>query len=609
MTRAEIRRSQRKTASDAGATTAAASTPPEKIGRHRLVSMDWKSTFSQAMMGGLLLWAAFPPLGLWPLAWVAPCFWIRLIQRTKLPGRRPYLALYLAGFLHWLILVQWIRLPHWSAYFGWLALAGYLGFYVLLFVVLTRVAVHAIGLPIVFAAPAVWTGLELFRGHFLTGVSIALLGHTQQTWIQLIQIADLFGAYAVSFVVLLVAACLARSLPCERQRSSWQPLAVASAVLACVLAYGQGRLGAEPATPEDSQVVRVALIQGSIDTEFNDQSFDQFVQRLRRIFREYHQLTLEATRQNSDLDLIVWPESMFSSMGRLITYDDDFRPDAAREGSVEEFRQDAEYFRSVFQRDARAMAGQAGTSMLVGTDARHYRAQSRDHFNSALLMDREGKLVGRYDKMHPVMFGEYIPLGNWFPWLYHLTPMSGGLTPGRQPVAMDVGPLRLSPNICFENMVPHLIRRQVAQLKSRGQPPDILVTLTNDGWFWGSSLLDLHLACGRFRAVEMRLPMLIAANTGFSAWIDGSGRTRAVGPRRESGVVVAHVVRDGRQSFYLRWGDWASGLCLLLCVASALWGSWCALSRKFVSGRTPPDGMPVRESQFPSTAIPPRSPS
>ena len=334
MTRAEIRRSrQEKSNSDASPSTAAASTMPEKIGRHGLRSVYRRSTFWQAMTGGMLLWAAFPPLGLWPLAWVAPCFWIRLVRRTELPGRRPYLALYVAGCLHWLILVQWIRLPHWSAYFGWLALAGYLGLYVLLFVALTRVAVHALRLPVVLAAPAVWTGLELFRGHFLTGVSIALLGHTQQTWIPLIQIADLFGAYAVSFVVMLVAACLARSIPCQMQCWNWKPLAVASAVLAGVLAYGYGRLGAETAASENSKVVRVALIQGSIDTEFKNESFEQWAQRLRRIFGQYHRLTLDATSQNSDLDLIVWPESMFSSMGRLATLDDDFRPDAAGEGT------------------------------------------------------------------------------------------------------------------------------------------------------------------------------------------------------------------------------------------------------------------------------------
>jgi apolipoprotein N-acyltransferase len=96
---------------------------------------------------------------------------------------------------------------------------------------------------------------------------------------------------------------------------------------------------------------------------------------------------------------------------------------------------------------------------------------SFDRFNSALLLDQTGTAIARYDKMHPVMFGEYVPLGRWLPWLYHLTPMSGGLTPGRQPAALHVGGLSLSPSICFENTVPHLRRRQVARLASA--KPDV----------------------------------------------------------------------------------------------------------------------------------------
>ena len=122
--------------------------------------------------------------------------------------------------------------------------------------------------------------------------------------------------------------------------------------------------------------------------------------------------------------------------------------------------------------------------------------------------------------------------------------------------------VRICPSICFENTVPHLIRRQVRDLRAQGTPPDLLVTITNDGWFWGSSLLDLHLACGAFRAIETRLPALIAANTGFSAWIDDCGRIRSQGPRRQEGVVVAEVIPTARSSLY-RWR--ATGLLVSAC--------------------------------------------
>ena len=87
------------------------------------------ATFWIAVITGMMLWAAFPPLKLWPLAWVAPAGWVWLARRPRLAGRRPYLQLYLAGCVHWLVMTQWVRLPHWSAMFGWwvLALLEFLG--------------------------------------------------------------------------------------------------------------------------------------------------------------------------------------------------------------------------------------------------------------------------------------------------------------------------------------------------------------------------------------------------------------------------------------------------------------------------------------------------
>ena len=133
-----------------------------------------------------------------------------------------------------------------------------------------------------------------------------------------------------------------------------------------------------------------------------------------------------------------------------------------------------------------------------------------------------------------------------------------------------LGRLRIAPNICYETVLPHVIRGQINQLRAEGKDPNVLVNLTNDGWFWGSSELDMHLACGVFRAVECRKPFLAAANTGFSAWIDGDGRIRSQGPRRDSQVVLANVRLDPRGSWYLDHGDWFAGICLALCGAFVL---------------------------------------
>jgi apolipoprotein N-acyltransferase len=204
--------------------------------------------------------------------------------------------------------------------------------------------------------------------------------------------------------------------------------------------------------------------------------------------------------------------------------------------------------------------------MLVGSQTVGIRSGEMRDYNSAILVDPTGQVRGRYHKMHPVMFGEYVPFGDVVPWLYRLTPLRQGLSPGDQPQAFEVAGLRLAPSICFESTVPHLIRRHVVRLSEKGTPPDVLVNVTDDGWFWGSSILDLQLACAVFRAVELRCPFLVAANTGLSAHIDGNGVVRQRGPRRDQAVLVARVVPDGRWCGYRRWGDWPTALCLAACV-------------------------------------------
>ena len=133
--------------------------------------------------------------------------------------------------------------------------------------------------------------------------------------------------------------------------------------------------------------------------------------------------------------------------------------------------------------------------------------------------------------------------------------------------------LTASPSVCYETVLPQVIRRQVRQLEEQGTPPDFLLNVTNDGWFWGSSELEMHLVCSVFRAVEMRKPLLIAANTGISAAIDGDGRILARGPRRAQTALTPHVQPDGRHSFYRRWGDWFAGGCLAITGAIAAVGT------------------------------------
>lgn len=536
--------------------------PPEPSDRNRPAGMPawFTGTAGLAGLSAVTYWAALPPLDLSVLAWVAPLGWLVLIRRQSLTGKRPYRTLWLAGLAMWLGVLHWLRLPYWATGFGWLALSVYLAVYVPLFVGLSRVAVHRLRIPLIFAAPVVWCGLELCRAHVLTGFMMGSLGHSQYRWLTLIQISDLAGEYAVGFLLLFVSACIARMLPMEGKRFAWWPIPLAAAMLAATLLYGSQRLRG----PGSEAIARVALVQGSMDVEL----FEDDARRL-ATFKQYYSLSLEAVRKHPEVQLVVWPETVFGK--QLLSWDpvprkpDDWPPDVDLLTRLKEVAEDN-------RDDMAAVAKNLNRPVILGLSRNHFGSDRNHLYNAALYLSAAGETLGCYDKNHPVMFGEYVPLGKQFPWLAKLVPGASGLDSAADPQVFRLGDVRFCPDICYETVLSHVIRRQVNQLQAQGQEPDVLLNLTNDGWFWGSSELDLHLACGVYRAVECRKPLLIAANTGFSAWIDGDGRIRRQGLRRQTDLLLAEVQRDGRRSWYLVYGDLPAGACLTCCGLLALLG-------------------------------------
>ena len=291
-----------------------------------------------AMASSIGLCMAFPPFKLWPLAFVAPIGWLRLIRHESLMERRQFLPLYFAGFAHWMILIQWIRLPHWSAYFGWVVLSAYLACYIPAFIFATRTMVHRWRIPIVLAAPVAWTGFELARGYLFTGFSLSLLGHAVVNVDYLTQIADTFGAYGVSFLIMSVAATVERCIPLrpwgrdESQRQSSRLVGAVCWAFALMLAtvlYGWTRLASdnEPSDqpgPESKSNIDVAIIQGVYDTEF-DTDAEVAQRRAYQAFDDYMRISQQAIADSNRVDLVIWPESMFSTGWRHQSYVS-FRP-------------------------------------------------------------------------------------------------------------------------------------------------------------------------------------------------------------------------------------------------------------------------------------------
>lgn len=556
--------------------------------------MFCRSTFPPALLGSLLLWAALPPLALGWLAWIAPVPWLLLIVSDRLPGRRPYGVLYLAGLAFWLASIHWIRLPcpPWT-YFGLTALAGYLAVYLPVFIGLTRVAVHRLAVPVCIAAPVVWTGLELARAHLLTGFMMGSIAHAQTKWLALVQISDTLGEYGVDFVILFVAAAITgllprRFIPTASEDSTTNaangstsgsfaqrivPAVAAAVLLVATIVYGTWRLAQSERISKDkanSRGPRIALIQGNSLAEWK---LDP--EKERQIMDEYLRLSRDAIARAANagdsraVDLVVWPETMFRTP--LVSFDPNFQMPPGQHQSPQEIA-------SYGPHDLAAAAAQLHTNLLVGIDRIHYGAtdpagpeKPPAFFNSAVLVGRDGKIVGTYDKVHRVMFGEYIPFADWLPFLYRFTPISGGIEAGAGPAALPIDTkFTVIPDICYETAIPHVIRRQVKTIESQGKTPTVLINLTNDAWFWGSSELDMHLACDVYRAVESRLPLVVAANGGISAWIDRVGRMKSQSPRQKPDFILADIELGQMPSPYVQFGDWFAGICLTCCALTAM---------------------------------------
>ncbi|QDV76385.1 Apolipoprotein N-acyltransferase [Planctomycetes bacterium K2D] len=526
------------------------------------------------VIGAVLLWLAQPPAALWPLAWIAPGVWLWLAESPAEWRRREYLKMWLAGSLYWLLAVHWVRLPHPLTPLGWAPLALYLGLYPVALVALVRTARRRWRWPLWLAAPVVWTGLELLQARLFTGFLMGAVSHSQagQPWIR--SLAAYAGAYGVTFAVVLVAATLANAFLAWKTPRRGRRLIEAIASIAIVIAVG---FAARSAVETNFKIdkaprPRVALIQGDIRA-----TWDPDPARGQRIMDRHMVLSREAfaqsRRDGRPVDLVIWPESMFRTP--LIYFDGAAEPPAdADDAYTARIENTASWLKVLAD-----MTG--GAASLVGIDRFDILSEpagvgDERVYNSVLLSDGEGQPIAVYDKTHLVPFGEYIPFASGMPIIYYLTPISGGMGVGAGPVAMDAplrdgplgngGVLRLCPSICYETVVPHVIRRQVATLTADGERPDVLVNVTNDAWFWGSSELDMHLACGVYRAVENGLPLLVAANGGLSAVIDATGEVQALGPRMAEQALVADVPRpSARATFYSRWGDVFAGVCLAAC--------------------------------------------
>jgi apolipoprotein N-acyltransferase len=401
---------------------------------------------------------------------------------------------------------------------------------------------------VLVAAPFLWVAVELARNR-VTGFPWNLLGIAQADNVALCRIAGWTGVYGISFEIMLVNVALAAVFLVPRRNRG----ALLVAALASATVLQAGRLIEAPVAVADHAAL---LVQANIPVSA-DWTRDYFEQTLRQLT----DLSLKAASTNASatgsdqasqaetshaetkqakVDLIVWPESPAP------------------------FYTNDPLFRSTLSDLARRsqkwiVAGSIGTNSVTQSGG-----QGSQVFNSAVLVSPIGAWGGRYDKVHLVPFGEYLPFPRLFAFAGGLTKEVGefGRGASRAPLNVDGTPLGVF--ICYESVFPDEVR----QFADHGA--QVFVNISNDGWYGDSGAYAQHLNQTRMRAIENARWLLSATDTGVTASIDPWGRIAAEVPRKQRAALVAPYAITSVTTFYTRHGDWFAYLCAIISMGALL---------------------------------------
>ncbi|HOW98354.1 MAG TPA: apolipoprotein N-acyltransferase [Kiritimatiellia bacterium] len=489
-----------------------------------------------AAASGLLLFAAFPPLEWRNAAWVALA--PLLLAARFVSVRRAAFCALLAGALFWLASIAWLTRV---TVVGWIILALYSALYfvppaVLMSAWSARRGVRSgwSNLALMLLLAATWTGAEYLRATLFTGWPWNPLGATQYANLPLIQLARGGGVYAVSALVVWVNAALALTiLRYLDVRGHWgrrphPELMLGFLAVALAVVYGWRSVRADRA---EGLPLRVAVIQPNIpqDEKWTAEKFEMIYGRLRT-------LTEQALRVGGS-DLVVWPETAVP---------DDIRDSEASYGLAVEMVTN-------------------GAPLLVGSMDTEWLDEGPRYYNSSFLFDTNGMIVKGYDKRHLVIFGEYVPLQPFLPFVRALTPIQASFSPGHTSTVfrLDRPDVPFSALICFEDTVAPLAAESVRN------GARVLFNQTNDAWFDPGWAPKQHMIQCVFRSVENAVPSVRCANTGISCFIDRRGRVHDVlddgnGFTRVMGIRAAEVrvpPEDMPLTFYTRHGDLFAQAC------------------------------------------------
>jgi apolipoprotein N-acyltransferase len=497
----------------------------------------------------VLSWVAFAPL-IVALLRARPAGVLEVEGSSHLDAATPlqgFLLSYACGVLWYAGTCYWIydTMRHYgglSTPFALLALilfCLYLGLYHGLFGLLVGLLVQR-GRDFrraLVAAPFLWVAVELARTK-VTGFPWNLLGTAQVENLSLCRIAAWTGVYGISFEIMLVNVAVAAAFLVPRKRRS--AMLVASVAAAAVLQAGS--LVALPPLRADHSAL---LVQQNlpVDANWTRDYFEKTLHDLTTLsVKAAAEGSTEATQgpPKSRIGLIVWPESPAP------------------------FYTNDPLFRDAVSAMARTANAWVVTGSVGVTPAMHSGGQGAQVFNSAALISPNGDWSARYDKVHLVPFGEYLPFPRIFGFAGGLVKEVGEFQRGAGRSPLEAGDTRLGVFICYESVFPGEVR----QFANAGA--QVLVNISNDAWYGDSGAYAQHLNQTRMRAIENDRWLLSATDTGVTASIDAYGRVVVQLPRKERAALVVPYSLTSVTTFYTRHGDWFCWLCAIISAGALL---------------------------------------
>ncbi len=553
-----------------------------------------------AILSGGLLYLSFPPIDWWWLSYIALVPILFVVPFTSsFPKCLFYCGVTVLFFyipaLVWLAAV---------AIGGWLLLSAYLAVYLGIFCLIAR-KLHHSSIPYYpLSLAVIWVALEFIRAYVITGFPWLFLGHTQYRFPAMMQLASVTGVYGISFLLVFFNVALSEFLRdllsvyrqfagkneffkevLKLQSSKSLPCALVLIFLS--ISYGAVTINRFPT--EQGPVVGV--VQNNVPPELPPSDIieiysltqqqvgelsDSERHILRRRLAQYRQgqeqkwyagieraVRLSKKLAKKNPALIAWPET---------AVDVPLNPGSRPYLDSDELKK-----HDFALNEIKKLTENLNSYLLVGAlDLKTYGALEGRTSNSAFLFNPDGEIIGSYDKIHLVPFGEYTPLREFWPAPVRRMLDSFAIAqsvPGQEPVVFQE-PVPFSTAICYDNVFSPLMR------KFRRKGADVLINISNEGWYPIKGELEQHLALAVFRAVETRTTVVRATNTGISCFIDPKGKLYGIVEkqvegqnryREIDGSLAKAVYTTDKIPFYVRFGDWFAMICLFTVILAVIW--------------------------------------